>query len=206
MITNSSPPKPASQIDPARIAAEAGGELFQDGIAAVVAVGVVDLFEVVDVGDQDRQGAAALQGFSHQCLEMAFHVAAVVQAGQSVGDGELDALLEAVAQEVGVALALDLGLDAREQLVALDRPDDVVVDAHVEAAQQARLVAGLDQNDDRQMPRAIERAHLRAQPQAVGVRQAQADDQQIEIVLGDLQQRLLRIALDDAVMDLGQAS
>ena len=97
----------------------------------------------------------------------------------------LDAFLQAVAQVVGIALALDLRADARQQLVAVDGAHDVVVDAHVEAAQQARLVAGLDQHDDRQVARAVERARLRAQPQAVGPGQRQADDEQIEILLGE---------------------
>ena len=89
-----------------------------------------------------------------------------------------------------MALALDLGAHARQHLVAVDRPHQVVVDAHVEAAQQARLVARLDQDDDRQMARALERAHLGAQPQAVRLRQAEADDQQVAAARRALQQRL----------------
>jgi hypothetical protein len=45
------------------------------------------------------------------------------------------------------------------------------------------------------MPRPVERPHLRAEPQAVGVLEAEADDQEIEIAVGKPQQRTGRIGL-----------
>ena len=45
------------------------------------------------------------------------------------------------------------------------------------------------------MPRAVERPHLRAQPQAVGILQAEAHDHEIEITVGDIQQRPGRVRL-----------
>ena len=74
----------------------------------------------------------------------------------------------------------------------------IVVDPHVEAAQQAGVVARLDDDHDRQVPRAVERADLRAEPQAVGMLEAEADDHQVEIAVGKPQQRPRRIgfALD----------
>ena len=95
MITNSSPPKPACQIDAPRVAPHAGRELFQHGIAAGMAVGVVDGLEEVDVGNEDREWPAALQGFLQQRARVAFHIAAVIEAGQWIGDRGFDALLDA---------------------------------------------------------------------------------------------------------------
>ena len=43
---------------------------------------------------------------------------------------------------IGIAFALHLRAHARHQLVSIDGAHDVVVDPHVEGAQQARLVSG----------------------------------------------------------------
>ena len=102
-----------------------------------------------------------------------------------IDDRGLDALFQPVAQVVGVALALDLRAHAGQQLVLIDRAHDVVVDAHVETAEKPRLVAGLDQHDDGQMPRTVGRSRLRAQPQAVGAREREADDEHIEVFFGE---------------------
>ena len=133
---------------------------------------------------------------------MAGHIAAVVERRERVENGHFDRLLEPHAQIVGVALALDLGAHARQQLVGIDRADDIVVDAHIEAPEQLGVVAGLDDDHDRQMPRAVERANLRAQPQAVGIVEAQAYDHQIEIAVGQPQQSAGRIGLALDVMFL----
>jgi hypothetical protein len=53
------------------------------------------------------------------------------------------------------------------------------VDTHVERAHQAGILARLHDDDDRQMARAFERAHVAAQSQAVGRGQVQADDDEI---------------------------
>ena len=80
---------------------------------------------------------------STSVAEMAFHVAAIVQAGQRVGDRHLDRQLDVVAQPLGVALLADLGAHARQQFVLVDRPHQIVVDADLEPAHQARVVVGL---------------------------------------------------------------
>jgi len=98
-----------------------------------------------------------------------------VQGGERIEDRHLDGLLQPRAQIVGVALALDLGADPRQKLVGVDWAVDIVVDAHIEAPEQPGIVARLDDDHDRQMPCAVERADLRAQPQAVGVLEAQTD-------------------------------
>ena len=131
-------------------------------------------------------------------------IAAIVQPGERVRDGQLDALLQTVAQIVGMALALDLGAHPGQQLVAIDGARQIVVHAHVERAQQARLVARLRHDDDRQMARALERAHLAAQPQAVGSREVQADDQQIVGAVAEPQQRACGSVSTSTVVHLAQ--
>jgi len=114
------------------------------------------VLEVIDVSNQHRQRPAGAQAVGHQRLQMAFHVAPVVQSGQSVGNRHFDAFGQLVAQKIRVPLALDLGLHAGQQLVPVDGAHQVVVDAHIEAAQQAGFVAWFNQHDDGQMPRAVE--------------------------------------------------
>ena len=127
---------------------------------------------------------------------MAFHVAAIVQAGQRVRDRHLDRVLHVVAQMIGVAALADLGAGARQQLVLVDRPQQIVVDADLEPAQQPRIVVGVGDREDRHLPRALQRARLAAQPQAVEIFEAERDDQQVVIAFGGVEQRLRRIGLD----------
>ena len=113
------------------------GELAQHVVAGVVAVAVVDRLEVVDVEHQHGQRLAARGRLLDQRAEVAFHVAAVVEAGERVGDRHLDRHLHVVAQPLGVALLADLGAHARQQLVLVDRPHQIVVDADLEPAHAA---------------------------------------------------------------------
>ena len=127
---------------------------------------------------------------------MGLHVAAIVQARERVRHGELDALVQAVAQVVGMALALDLRAHAGEQLVAIDRAGQIVVHAHVESAQQARFLARLHDDDDGQVAGALQRAHLAAQAQAVGRCQVQADDEEIAGPVAEAHERRRQFGLD----------
>jgi hypothetical protein len=104
-----------------------------------------------------------------------------VQRRQRIDNGHLDRLLEPHAQVIGIALAFELSADASQQLIGVDRADDIIVDAHIEPSEQPRVVAGLDDAHDRQVPRAVKRPNLRAKPQAVGVLKAEADDHEVEI-------------------------
>ena len=93
---------------------------------------------------------------------MARHIAAIVQPGERVENGHLDALLEPYPQMVEIALALELGAHPRQQLVRVDRAHHVVVDPHVQTLEQRRIVARLDDDQERQMACPVERANLRA--------------------------------------------
>ncbi len=127
---------------------------------------------------------------------MAFHIAAVVQPGQRVGDRHFDRVLHVVAQMVGVAPLADLGARPRQQFVLVDRAQQIVVDADFEPAQQPRIVVGIGDGEDRQLAGALQRARLAAQPQPVVIFQAERNDQQIVIALGGVKQRFRRIDLD----------
>ena len=82
---------------------------------------VVDLFEVVDVDHQGRNWITTAHRTVDQSIELTGHVAPVVQPGQLVDDGEFERTVEIIAQEVGVALALDLGAHAGGQFLQIDR-------------------------------------------------------------------------------------
>ena len=127
---------------------------------------------------------------------MAFHVAAVMQAGQRVGDRHLDGILHVVAQMVGVAALANLGARARQQFVLVDRAQQVIVDADLEPAQQPRIVVGVRNGQNRHLPGPLQRPRLAAQPQAVEILEAERDDQQIVIAVGGVEQRFRRIGFD----------
>ena len=93
-------------------------------VADIMAVGVVDRLEAVEVGDHQRQRPPPRDGPVEQGLQMAVEVAAVVQAGQAVGHRHLDGLRDACPQLVVVALAPDLGAQPGGQLLLVDRPDE----------------------------------------------------------------------------------
>ncbi len=137
-------------------------------------------------------------------LEVHGHEAAVVQAGQTVGDGHLHGLLHGVAQAIGIVLAANLGGDAGLEFLAVDRADEVVVDAHVEAAHQAGAVVRFGEEQDRQHTGAFDRAQLGDQAQAVEVGEAERDDDEIEVALGGAEQRLLGIGLDGEGVDVAE--
>jgi hypothetical protein len=79
-----------------------------------------------------------------QRLQVAGHIAAIVQRAERIEDRHLDGLLETRPQMVGKALALHLRPHPRQQLIGINGAHDIVVDPHIEAAQQARIVAQLD--------------------------------------------------------------
>ena len=171
------------------------GELPQHQVAGGMTVAVVDHLEMIDVEHEHRKRFAALRGILEQRLEVARHVPPIVQVGQRIEDRHLDRLLETRTKIVGVALPLDLSAHPGEQLVRIDRPHDIVIHPHVEAPEQTGIVARLNHDQDRQVPRPVERAHLRAQPQTVGMVEVEADDHQVEISVRQAQEGAGRIGL-----------
>ena len=116
-----------------------------------------------------------------QRVEMAAHIAAIVQAGELVGDRHFQAELHVVAQPVGIALLAQLGAHARDQFVLVHRAGEIIVDAHFQRLGQLAAVAVADQHEDRHVAAFRQRAKLRAQAQAVEAAHAQAHHDQVEI-------------------------
>ena len=176
--------------------ADAQREFAQHVVAGIVAVAVVDRLEVVDVEHQHRDRLAARGRLLDQRRQMRFHVAAIEQAGERVGDRHLDRHLHVVAQPLGIALLLDLRAHARQHLVLVDRPHQIIVDADFQPAHQPRVVVGFGNRQDRHVAGALERADLAAQPQAVEILQPERHDDQVVVALGGVEQRFIRISLD----------
>src|SRR5690606_29390795 len=156
------------------------------------------------VSDEQRKFAAGPQRLGDEGSEVAFHIPAIMKAGQRIRNRQLDTLGEPVAKKIGMALALDLGSDARQELVAVDRAHQVIINTHVEAAKQTRLVSRLDKYDDGQVPRPLKRADLRAEPQPIGALKRQADHEQIEIAFCQSDERCLTIAFSIGLIALGK--
>ena len=71
----------AEDVAVARIAAHLIGDMDDGGVADVVAVGIVDRFEAIDVQRQDRERDA----LHLQCIQGLLQATTVEQAGQRVG-------------------------------------------------------------------------------------------------------------------------
>ncbi|MHC2196102.1 hypothetical protein ACVJF1_008735 [Bradyrhizobium diazoefficiens] len=85
-------------------------------------------------------------------------------------------------------------------------PQQIVVDADLEAAEQPRRILGVRDRQDRHVARALQRARLAAQPEAIEIVEVERDDQQVVIALGGVEQRFGRVRLDiDGVLGGEQA-
>ncbi len=164
-----------------------------------MAEAVVDLLEVVDVEHQRRHRLAIAHRAGHQGVQLAGHVAAIVQPRELVGHRRFQALVQVVAQIVGVALALDLGPRPRRQLLRIDGARQDVVDPDVQGADAAIAVVRIDQRQDGQVAGALVRAQLGAEAQAVEAARHAVDDHQVHGPAGG-QMRLGEVGLDHGPM------
>jgi hypothetical protein len=145
-----------------------------------VAVGIVDGFEAVDVEKQAGEALLLQRRFAEDRAEMAVEIAPIVQAGQVVGDRELHRGLERAAQGLREAPPPHLRAHPGDQLVAVDRTQQVVVDAEVEAAGDAGPLVHLADHDQRHVAGPLQRAELTAQAQTVESFEVEADQGEIE--------------------------
>ncbi len=136
-------------------------------------------------------GLPELSRTADQRIEMAAHVAAVVQAGELIGDRHLQAELDIVAQPVGIAFLAQLGAHARDQFVLVDRTRQIIVDAHLQRLGQLAPVAVGHHHQDRHIAPFGQRAQLRAQAQAIKAAQAEADDDEVVIAAAHAHDGLL---------------
>jgi hypothetical protein len=174
------PAGPAHHVDIAHVGSHAGGQFLQNAVAGVVAVSIVDRLEEIDVDGKHRERLAAIDRVRRHLPQLGVHVTAVVEAGKRVRHRHFERRLHAEAQLLGIAPAADLGIDPGQQLLLVDRPDQIVVDADVEGPQQALVIVGIDDDQDRRMPRPLQRLKLRANAQGVDILHVEIDDDQLE--------------------------
>ena len=182
------------QVDAAHLAHRALGEFAQDLVAGRVAMTVIDLLEMIDVEEHHRGLVAALGPASEQLVQMREDVAAIVEPGQFVGQRQGQAAAVICAQPLGQAFAADLGAHPRQELVAIDRTDQVIVGAEIEPLGEPRQLAVIGHQQDRQLARAFVRPPLRHQTQRVAIRHRQAGDDQLDRIV----QRLCASAQEEA--------
>ncbi len=87
---------------------------FQHDVAGTMAIGVVDPFEMIDVEDHQGERPAAIGRIGDERGKMGLEIAAVVDAGQRIDDGEFDRGLDIVAQRIDIALAAHLRAHPRQ--------------------------------------------------------------------------------------------
>ena len=128
-------------------------EFLQDLIADIVAVAVIDRLEVVDVDHQ--YGEMDLPRFAASSISVprwVLHVTAVVEPCQRIRHRHLNAVLNVLAQAFPCSASrLSCVKHPRQQLVLVNRAHEIVVHAHVEPAQETRVVVRLDDDQDRQV-------------------------------------------------------
>ena len=113
------------------------GELPQHLVADVVSIGVVHRLEMVDVENHQRDGLP-LWRQDRPAWQGGFEVAAIVEASQRVEERHsIDACT--LSRKRPRTASCRSGCHARQQLVPVDRPHQVVVDAEVGPRSSARV-------------------------------------------------------------------
>ena len=137
------------------------GDRHQNRIPDRVAVYVVDLFEMIEIGEQQRIGPALLGGPFGKPGEMRQHVAAVVEAGERIGHRRAQAVAHVVAQPVGGALAVDLLGQADQQLFGIEPAGQKVVRPEVQRAGGLAAMGRVGDVDDGRLAQVRAGAQLR---------------------------------------------
>ncbi len=106
----------AHEIHPSNILAQTHRKLTKNIITGIVPILVIDLFEVIKVEHDNGQRSLAPHGACQQDRHMRIEIAAVVQPRETVRHRHRDRAVEALPQQIIVALPFDLGSQAREQL------------------------------------------------------------------------------------------
>ncbi len=87
-----------------------------------------------------------------------------------------------------------------QELVSVDRAREVVVDAEFEPAKHFRAIVRIGNEQNRQIARALVRAGLAAQPQAVERARTEADDHEVDERFARYRRRLAWLLGEDHVM------
>src|SRR6185295_10662841 len=168
--------------------AEGGGQVAEHLVPHLVAVGLVDVLEVVEVEEEQRQRVVVALGAAELLAEAVLEVAVVVDGGEPVGDGEtvepgalLQHLVEALLGEEGAG-------DAGADLLLVPGPGDDVVGAHAQRLQLLRRVLAVEDDDHRDVAAVVEVAQLLEDLQPVHARDVGGGEDQVHLVVaGDLE-------------------
>ena len=176
----------------------ARGEAFQNAISGVVAMPVVDRFETVEIENHRAERVSARP--IEKRAEMGFEATAIFQPGQRIGRRHFDRGFDIVAQTVGISLPPDLRAHASGKFAAIDRAQDIVVHAKIEAAQDLPAILGVGDRQHRDLAGALLESEPRAKPEPVVVREIETDDEEIVIAGGTRVERLAAIAFEFDIM------
>src|SRR5690554_6219949 len=102
---------------------------------------------------------------------MTIQITSVVQPRQAISHSHLDGLGQTGAQSIIVALAPNLSIQARNQLLLVDRAHQIVIDAQLKAANKSLVLSLISYENDRNEPRTIKSPQLRAEAQRIVSRQ-----------------------------------
>ena len=103
-----------------------------------------------------------------------------MQAGELVGHRQLQRIVEVRAQEIGVALALDLGAHPRGQLLRIDGPGQEVIDPDLQRLDHLGPVVRIDDDQHRHIARRLVRTQLGGKAKPVEVARIGVDDHQVD--------------------------
>jgi len=125
-------------------------DLFEYAVAGVVAVAVVDILEVIDVEHQTRHGNVVAGRLGEPCFEEGIERAAIVGAGERVGQGEFGQTFVFFEKLIQLQFLSDEGPDSGRQLGRLKRLDEEFDSTQVESSDPGfYVICGRDE-DDRQ--------------------------------------------------------
>lgn len=120
---------PAHQVVAPGAAAEAGGNIFQHHVPGVVAVGVVDMAEIVDIRKENGKIAAKAMVLLKAVGEEALQIAAVGQCGQLVVHGNIGQPLDHIVLKYGGGI-LGKDLHRSSDLISLTNREDIHTDGN----------------------------------------------------------------------------
>ena len=176
------------------------GKALEHEIADVMTIGVVHALEMVDVENHHGQRRASLTRVFDHRRQAAFKRAAIVEPSQRVVKRHLDRLLHGLAEAIRVALLADVSSHPGQELVSVDRPREVVIDAEFESAKNFRAIVRIGNEQDWQIARALVGADLAAQPQAVERARTETDDHEVDRLFARHRQRLAWVGREGYVM------
>ena len=165
------------QVLRARMARDGLGDGLQCHVAGFVAVGVVDVLEVVDVDDRRRDRLLAAQRVRQQRVAFGQEVAAVRQAGQEVARGQ-------VLQGADQLELVDVLRHPAEELLARERFVQEIVGAALQEARDQAAVAGAGNADDGQVVACMARAQATGEFVPLHAGHFLVDDGQADIGIG----------------------